>query len=83
MPLMKEYKTVSIKTDQGWGGAKGTADTEAIDRVLNLMSTEGWELFCVQDLQHTNGLMLATEALLRWSWAVFAANFFWTLANHQ
>ena len=55
MPLMKEYKTVSIKTDQGWGGAKGTADTEAIDRVLNLMSTEGWELFCVQDLQHTSG----------------------------
>ena len=52
---MKEYKTVSIETNQGWGGAKGSANTEVIDRVLNAMAAEGWELVCMEDLKHTAG----------------------------
>lgn len=52
---MKEYKTVSIETIQGWGGAKGSADTKAIDDVLNKMAQDGWELVCLEDLKHTAG----------------------------
>lgn len=52
---MKEYKTVSIETIQGWGGAKGSADTEAIDAALNKMARDGWELVCLEDLKHTAG----------------------------
>ena len=52
---MKQYKTVSIETNQGWGGAKGSADTSAIDRVLNKMARDGWELVCIEDLKHTAG----------------------------
>ena len=52
---MKEYKTVSVETNQGWGGAKGTANTAALDEVLNHMARQGWELVCVEDLKHTAG----------------------------
>jgi hypothetical protein len=52
---MKEYKTVAIETNQGWGGAKGTANTAAIDEVLNRMSADGWALVCIEDLKHTAG----------------------------
>lgn len=52
---MKEYRTIAIETKQGWGGAKGAADTEAIDAALNRMARDGWELVCLQDLQHTAG----------------------------
>jgi hypothetical protein len=39
---MKEYKTVAIGTNQGWYfGAKGTADTTAIDDVFNRMGRAG------------------------------------------
>ena len=52
---MKEYKTVSIKTDQCLGGAKGAVDTEEIDALLNKMAQERWELVCIEDLKHTAG----------------------------
>jgi hypothetical protein len=52
---MKEYKTVSIGTNQGWGGAKGSVDTQALDDVLNRMAKDGWELACIEDLKHTAG----------------------------
>lgn len=52
---MKEYKTVSVETQQGWGGSKGTADTATLDATLNKMAREGWELDCIQSLQHTAG----------------------------
>lgn len=52
---MKEYKTISVATNQGWGAAKGTANTEAIDEALNKMARDGWELVCIQDLQHGAG----------------------------
>jgi hypothetical protein len=52
---MKEYKTVSVETNQGWGGAKGSANTAALDEVLNRMAKDGWDLVCVEDLQHTAG----------------------------
>ena len=52
---MEKYKTISIETNQGWGGAQGTVDPEAIDKVLNKMAAEGWELVCVEDLKHTAG----------------------------
>ena len=52
---MKEYKTVSIETNQGWGGARGTANTTAVDAVLNAMAADGWELACIEDLKHTAG----------------------------
>lgn len=52
---MKEYQTVSIDTIQGWGGAKGSADTKAIDDVLNKMAQDGWELVCLEDLKHSAG----------------------------
>ena len=52
---MKEYKTVSIDTNQGWGGSKGTANTDLIDDVLNRMAKQRWELVCIEDLQHTAG----------------------------
>ena len=52
---MKEHKTVSIETNQGWGGAKGTANTAALDEVLNKMARDRWELVCVEDLKHTAG----------------------------
>lgn len=40
---MKEYKTVLIETNQGWGGSKGTANTAAVDDVLNKMAKAGWD----------------------------------------
>jgi hypothetical protein len=52
---MKEYKTVSIMTDQGWQGSKGTANTTAIDEVLNKMAKDRWELVCTEDLEHRVG----------------------------
>ncbi|QDT38840.1 DUF4177 domain-containing protein [Stratiformator vulcanicus] len=52
---MKEYKTISVETDQNWGGAKGSVNTAALDETLNLMAREGWELVCVEDLKHTAG----------------------------
>lgn len=52
---MKEYKTVLIETTQGWGGSKGSADTAAIDVTLNKMAQQGWELVCIEDLEHTAG----------------------------
>jgi hypothetical protein len=52
---MKEYKTISFATNQGWGGARGSADTAALDEVLNKMAKDGWELACIEDLQHTAG----------------------------
>ena len=52
---MKEYKTVSIETNQGWGGAKGSANTTALDETLNKMARDRWELVCVEDLKHTAG----------------------------
>lgn len=52
---MKEYKTISVETTQGWGGAKGTANIKELDDALNRMAREGWELVCVEDLKHTAG----------------------------
>jgi len=52
---MKEYKTVSVDTQQGWGGSKGTADTATLDETLNKMAKQGWELVCIEDLKHTAG----------------------------
>ena len=52
---MKEYKTVSIDTTQGWGASKGTADVQKVDIVLNQMAREGWELACMEDLEHGAG----------------------------
>lgn len=52
---MKEYKTVSIKADQGWQGAKGTANTAAVDEVLNKIVKDRWELVCMEDLEHRVG----------------------------
>src|SRR6476620_4943059 len=52
---MKEYKTVSVETQQGWAGSKGTANTATLDATLNTMAKEGWELVCVEDLIHTAG----------------------------
>lgn len=52
---MKEYKTISVETNQGWGGAMGSANTAALDDVLNTMARERWELVCVEDLKHTAG----------------------------
>jgi hypothetical protein len=52
---MKEYKTVSIETNQGWGGSKGTANTSAVDDVLNKMAKDGWDFVCIEDLKHTAG----------------------------
>jgi hypothetical protein len=52
---MKEYKTVSVETNQGWGGAKGSANTAALDDTLNSMAKDGWGLVCVEDLKHTAG----------------------------
>ena len=52
---MKEYKTVSVETEQGWGGAKSTANTALLDDVLNKMAKDGWELLCIEDLKHTAG----------------------------
>jgi hypothetical protein len=52
---MREYKSVSVSTTQGWGGSKGTVDTTAIDKVLNDMAKDRWELECLEDLKHTAG----------------------------
>lgn len=52
---MKEYKTVSVQTEQKWGGAKGSANTVALDEVLNKMAKDRWELVCVEDLKHSAG----------------------------
>ena len=52
---MKEYKTVSVEAQQGWGGSKGTADTATLDAMLNKMARERWELVCIEGLQHTAG----------------------------
>ena len=52
---MKEYKTVSVETNQGWGGAKGSANTTTLDEALNKMARDRWELVCVEDLKHTAG----------------------------
>lgn len=53
--MKREYKTVSIDTEQGWGGSKGTADTSVVDAELNKMAALGWELVTVEDLKHTAG----------------------------
>jgi hypothetical protein len=52
---MKEYKTVSVQTNQSWGGARGAIDTGELDEVLNTMASEHWELVCMEDLKHTAG----------------------------
>jgi len=53
---MKEYKTISVKTNQSWGGgAKGSANTDTLDEVLNVMARDHWELVCVEDLKHRAG----------------------------
>ena len=52
---MKEYKTISVETTQGWGGAKGTTNTQDLDEALNKMAQDGWALVCVEDLKHTAG----------------------------
>ncbi|MES2660618.1 MAG: DUF4177 domain-containing protein [Verrucomicrobiota bacterium] len=52
---MKEYKTVLVPAEQGWGGSKGTADTSALDATLNQMSRDGWELQLIENLNHTAG----------------------------
>lgn len=57
---MIEYKSVTIDAQQGWGGAKGTMDTETLDMVLNRMARDGWRLTCMEDLHHTAG----TQCLL-------------------
>ena len=52
---MKEYKSISVETVQGWGGSKGAIDNASLDAALNNMAREGWELVCVEDLKHTAG----------------------------
>jgi hypothetical protein len=52
---MKEYKTVSVATDQGWQGAKGTVKTTAVDAVLNKMAKDRWEMVCIEALEHRVG----------------------------
>jgi hypothetical protein len=52
---MREYKSVSLTTNQGWGGSKGTVNTDALDELLNRMARDGWELNCIEDLEHTAG----------------------------
>ncbi len=53
--LMKEYKTVSVKVQQGWGASKATVDVAALDETLNDMAKAGWELACIESLEHSTG----------------------------
>ena len=52
---MKEYRSLLFPTEQGWGGSKGTADTQDLDEALNKMAGEGWALFTLENLNHTAG----------------------------
>lgn len=52
---MKEYKTVPFETNQSWVGAQGSANTDALDELLNTMARARWELVCIEDLKHTTG----------------------------
>ena len=52
---MQEYTTVTVKAKQGFAGAKGTIDTEALDEVLNDRAQAGWSLSCIESLEHTAG----------------------------
>ena len=59
---MLEYKSVSIDAKSGFtGNAKGEADTDQIDQVLNRMAADRWRLTGFEALGHSGG---GTESIL-------------------
>ena len=52
---MYEYKTITVDTSQGWGGSKGTINSNELDVAINKVAAEGWRLKCLEDLEHTAG----------------------------
>lgn len=50
-----EYKSITVRTNQSWVGARGTVDTESFDEELNEMARGGWRLHSVESLEHTSG----------------------------
>lgn len=52
-----EYKTIDIKpSTKGFFGTKGI-ELEQIDKTLNEMGQEGWELISVQEVSTFDGTM--------------------------
>ena len=52
---MKEFKSVLFAADKGLGAPKGTVDTIELDKLLNGMSCDGWDLAFLENLNSTHG----------------------------
>jgi hypothetical protein len=50
-----EYKTLKLEHASGWFGLGGNVDEAGIDKEMNRMGKEGWELVSALDTNSSNG----------------------------